>query len=105
MVSFRFVLSRVCVFLYSLGLTRIFFLNHPKTALNHYRHFGVVYHRLCILSVYTLLKVVSYYDMSVQEKSFDGGWVGGWGDLYPIFFGFWEFFVNFAKPLTTESND
>ena len=40
---------------------------------------------MCILSVYTLLKVVSYYDLSVlsmsvmgfQKKSFDGGgWVG-----------------------------
>ena len=38
--------------------------NHPKTALNQYIQFGVVYH-LCILSVYTLLKVVSYYDLSV----------------------------------------
>ena len=37
--------------------------NHPKTALNQYRRFGVVYH--IILSVYTLLKVVSYYDLSV----------------------------------------
>ena len=48
----------------SLGI--FFFENHPKTALNQYRHFGVVYHRgLCILSVYTLLKVVSYCDFSV----------------------------------------
>ncbi len=48
------------------GLTRIFFCveNHPKTALNQYRHFGVVY-AIYILSVYTLLKVVSYYDLSV----------------------------------------
>ena len=52
--------------------------NHPKTALNQYRHFGVVYH-ICILPVYTLLKVVSYYDFSVlvSKKSLDGGgWVG-----------------------------
>ena len=41
---------------------------------------------LCILSVYTLLKVVSYYDLSVlsksvmvsKKKSVDGGWVGVW---------------------------
>ncbi len=48
------------------GLTRNFVCveNHPKTALNQYRHFGVVY-TICILSVYTLLKVVSYYDLSV----------------------------------------
>ena len=38
-----------------------------------------------ILSVYTLIKVVSYYDLSVlsmsvmgfQKKSLYGGWVGG----------------------------
>ena len=39
---------------------------------------------MCILSVYTLLKVFSYYDLSVlsmsvmgfQKKSLDEGWVG-----------------------------
>ena len=50
-----------------------------------------------ILSVYVLLKVVGYYDLSVlsmtvtgfqKKKSLDGGWVGGWGGLYPICFGF-----------------
>ena len=47
---------------------------------------------MCILSVYTLLKVVGYYDLSVLsvsvmgfQKSLDRGWVGGWGELYPIF--------------------
>ena len=56
---------------------------------------------MCILFVYTLLKVVSYYDLSVlsmsvlgfQKKKF--GW-GGWGELYPSLF--WSF-VNFTKPL------
>ena len=51
-----------------------------------------------ILSVHTLLKVVSYYDLSVlfmsvmgfQKKVWMG--VGGWGELYPICFGFLEFF-------------
>ena len=46
-------------------------------------------------SVYTLLKVVGYYDLSVlsisvmgfQKKSLYGGWVGGWGELYARFFG------------------
>ena len=49
----------------------------------------------------TLLKVVSYYDLSVLsmtvmgfQKKF-GRMVCGWGDLYPSFFGFLEF-VNFA---------
>ena len=55
---------------------RIFFLNHPK-----------------ILSVYTLLKVVSYYDLSVLSISVMGFqkkvWmrVGRWGELYPSIFG------------------
>ena len=48
---------------------------------------------MCILSVYTLLKVVGYYDLSVlsmsvmgfQKKSLDRG---GWGELYPSFFCF-----------------
>ena len=48
---------------------------------------------------YTLLKVVSYYDFSVlsmsvtgfQKKKFE--WrVGGWGELYPSFFDFWNLF-------------
>ena len=57
---------------------------------------------MCILSVHTLLKVVSYYDFSVLSMSVIGFkkkfvWgVGGWGELYPSFF--WDFF-NFAKPL------
>ena len=41
---------------------------------------------MCIQSVYTLLKVVGYYDLSVlsmsvmgfQKKYLDGGWVGWW---------------------------
>ena len=44
-------------------------------------------------NVYTLLNVVSYYDLSVlfmsvmgvQKKVWMG--VGGWGELYPSFFG------------------
>ena len=42
---------------------------------------------MCILSVNTLLKVVSYYDLSVLSMSVMGfqkkvGWrVGGWGEL------------------------
>ena len=45
---------------------------------------------MCILSVYTLLKVVGYYDLNVlsmsvmgfQQKKFGWG-VGGWGELLP----------------------
>ena len=48
---------------------------------------------MCILFVYTLLNVISYY----EEKSLYVGWVGGWGELYPVLF--WIFF-NFAKPLS-----
>ena len=52
----------------------------------------------------TLLKVVSYYDLSVLsmsvmgfQKKFDG--VDGWVELYPFFFCIFEFVFNFAKPL------
>ena len=65
-----------------------FFLeNHPKIALNHN----------------ALLKVVSYYDLSVLSMSVMGsqkkfGWgMGEWGKLYPSLFGI---FFNFAKSLT-----
>ena len=58
------------------------------------------------MSVYTLLKVVSYYDLSVlsmsvmgfqKRKKFGWGWVGEVSSIQ-VFFGFFEFF-NFAKPL------
>ena len=70
----------------------IFFI-HPKIPLNQYRNFWSSRHiPLCILSEYNfLIKVVSYYDLSVLfmsvmgfQKSLDG--VGEWGELYPIFF-------------------
>ena len=52
---------------------------------------------MCILSVYTLLKVVGYYDLSVlsmsvmgfQTKKF-GWWVGGVSSIQ-VYFGFFEF--------------
>ena len=55
---------------------------------------------MCIMSVYTLLKVVGYYDLSVLSMSVMGfhTQIDG-SELYPIFLGFLEFF-NFAKPLT-----
>ena len=51
----------------------------------------------CIIHPCILLKVVSYYDLSVlsmsvmgfQKKGLDGGgggWVGGWGEIYPSLF-------------------
>ena len=43
---------------------------------------------MCILFVYTLLKVVSYYDLSVLSMSVMGFQKKScWGDLYPSFFG------------------
>ena len=56
------------------------------------------------LYIYTLQKVVGYYDMSVLSMSLMGFQkkcgVGAWGKLYPcFFFGFLEFF-NYAKPLS-----
>ena len=54
---------------------------------------------MCILFVYTLLKVVSYYDLSVLSLSVMGfqkqkfGWrVGGCCELYPIYFGIFGIF-------------
>ena len=57
---------------------------------------------MCILFVYTLLKAVSYYDLSVLSMSVKGFqkkvWIGGWvGELYPVIF---STFFNFAKPLS-----
>ena len=48
---------------------------------------------MCILSVYTLLKVVGYYDLSVLsmsvmcfQKKLDGGWVGGVSSIHLLGF-------------------
>ena len=53
------------------------------------------------LYIYTLLTVVSYYDLSVLSMSVmgfqkkvrmeGGGWVGGVGSIQ-VYFGFFEFF-------------
>ena len=55
---------------------------------------------MCILSVYTLLKVVGYYDLSVLYMSARGfqknpfGWgVGGWVGSLSIFFGILKLFI------------
>ena len=60
---------------------------------------------MCILSVYALLKVVGYYDLSVLSMSVMGfqkkkfGWrVGEWGELYPIFFGIFGIFLTLQSP-------
>ena len=86
-------------------LTRNFFLfgkssqNSPKPGLIFWSSIPCVN----ILSVYTLLKVVGYYDLSVLSMSvmgFQRKSLGGWGELYPsVVFDFLNFF-NFAKPLT-----
>ena len=57
---------------------------------------------MCILSVYTLLKVVDYYDLSVLSMSVMGFqkkvlMLGGMSFIH-FFLGFLEFFY-FAKPL------
>ena len=56
--------------------------------------------------LYTLLKVVSYYDLSVLHLSLMGlqkekvGWgVGGWSELYPVLCWIFGRRKNFAKPL------
>ena len=62
---------------------------------------------MCILSVYTLLKVVGYYDLSVQPMSVRVskvwmGWVGGVSSIQVFCVDFLNFF-NFVKPLTMAS--
>ena len=57
---------------------------------------------MCILSVFTLLKVVGYYDPSVLPMSVMGfkkkvWWVGGVSSIQ-FFVDVWNLF-NFAKPL------
>ena len=61
----------------------------------------------CVFCLYTLLKVVGYYDLSVlsmsvmgfHQKNLDvGGWVGGVSSMQVFFGDFWIFF-NLAKPL------
>ena len=62
------------------------------------------YYCICILSVYTLLKVVSYYDLSVlsmsvmafQKKVWLGG---GWGELYPRLFFIFGIFLTLQSPV------
>ena len=73
--------------------------NRPKIALNQYWYFGVVYHvySVCIYIAKScwLLWFECFVHVSegFQKIKLDGGgWVGGWGELYPIFFGFFEFF-------------
>ena len=50
-----------------------------------------------VFCLYTLIKIVSYYDASVLSVSVMGFqkkvWiVGGWGEVYPSFFLFFAFF-------------
>ena len=56
--------------------------------------------------IYTLLKVVRYYDLSVfpwvSKKKF--GWGGGWGvvgwcEFYPSLFWIFQFFLTLQRPL------
>ena len=79
------------------GLSSNFFLlgNHPKIVLYQYWYLGAVYHT-CILFPCTLLKDVSYYDLSVLFMSVMD-FPKKWGQFYPVLF--WVF-LNFAKPLS-----
>ena len=43
---------------------------------------------MCILSVHILLKVVSYYDLSVLSTSVMGFQKQSLGELYPVLFEF-----------------
>ena len=89
------------------GFTRIFLSfgkssqNSPKPPLICWS--SIPY--MCILSVYTLLRVVRYYDLSVlsmsvmgfQKKSLDGGLVG-WVSFYPSFFWIFGIFLPLQSP-------
>ena len=73
--------------------------NIPKPVLIFWSSISCVF----CLHIYTLLKVVSYYDLNVcpcqwwvSKKSLDGLWA-----LFQVYFGFLEFF-NFAKPLNID---
>ena len=64
------------------------------------------------ISVYTLLKVVSNFHLSVQsmsvmgfQKKLDGGWVGGWGELYPVLFWIFGICLTLQSPLPSFSSD
>ena len=66
------------------GLTRTLFFG-KKSFQNSSKPVLIFWSSIpCMLSVYTLLKVVSYYDLSVLDG---GGWVV---ELYPSVF--WIFF-------------
>ena len=58
---------------------------------------------MCIRTVYTLLKVVGYYDLSILSitgcvsKQIGWGWVCGVSSIQ-FYMDFWKLF-NFAKPL------
>ena len=59
---------------------------------------------MCIMSVYTLLKVVGYCDVSVLSTSLMGlqkkfGWqVAVWGELYPNLFWIFGICVTLQSP-------
>ena len=77
------------------------FENRPKIALDQYWYFGVAYHVYSVWIYIAKSCWLLWFECSVHvsdgfpQKKFGWG-VGGWGELYPIFFDFF----NFANPLT-----
>ena len=56
---------------------------------------------MCILSVFTLIKVVGYYDLSVLSMSVMGFQKKfGWRMGFQFFLGFFEFFLTLQAPNT-----
>ena len=55
---------------------------------------------MCILSVYALLKVINYYDLSVLFMSMMGFQKkkGGWGELHPSLFWIYGIFLTLQSP-------
>ena len=64
---------------------------------------------MCILFVYALLKIVSYYDLSVlsmsvmcfKKKVWMGVCVDGWCELYPSLFWIFGICLTLQSPLVT----
>ena len=93
-VSWAPIHARKTFIILAPGLTRNFFV-FGKSSQNSPNPVLICWSSIpCVFCLYTLLKIVGYYDLSVlpmsqwsmgfQKKSLD---VGGWGERYPIFLG------------------
>ena len=84
------------------GLNPIFFFG--KSSKNSSKPVLIFWSSIqCVFCLYTLLKVISYYECSVHvsdgfpKKVWMG--VGGWGELYPSLFWIFRIFLTLQSPL------